>query len=100
MIGATNDNDSFGSVYLFDLTTGQELLKLTGIESEPKAQFGSSVTIKDNVVSAGAQGDSALGPRAGASYVFHINPIPEPPTFMIGMFGSLLFVVRELHRSY
>lgn len=76
VVGAyANDDygDRSGSVYLFDLTTGQQITKLTPKESDPLDYFGFSVAIKENLLIIGAWGDDDNGPNYGTAYVYDIN---------------------------
>ena len=59
-----------GTVYLFDLTTGQELLKLTASDAADLDVFGYSVAISGNTAIVGAINDDA---RHGAAYLFDVS---------------------------
>jgi len=60
-----------GAAYLFDLTTGQELLMLTPSDGEAADSFGSSVAMSTKWIVVGAENEGAkLGERPGAAYLF------------------------------
>lgn len=63
-----------GAAYLFDVTTGQQLHKLTGNDSPPEAEdfFGWSVAVNSSTALVGAIGDDHAGPNTGAVYVFDV----------------------------
>ena len=53
-----------GAAYLFDATTGQQLLhKLVADDAEPSARFGRAVAVDGNVVVVGAPFDDGTGRR-------------------------------------
>jgi hypothetical protein len=73
IVGAHGDDDagSFsGSAYLFDVTTGQQLRKLTASEAAAGAAFGRSVAIDGNIAIVGAPLHNGA---AGAVYVFDVT---------------------------
>jgi len=58
-----------GSAYLFDVTTGEELIELSALDGTAGDQFGSSVAISGNIAVIGA-----LDPFAsGSAYVFDVT---------------------------
>ena len=65
-----NAGDRSGSAYLFDVTTGQELRKLTASDAAADAIFGKSVAINGNVAIVGAQRHNNT---AGAAYLFEVT---------------------------
>lgn len=74
IIGAPYDDDhaaDSGSVYIFDLTTGQLLRKLTATNGGISDQLGISVASDGSIVVAGAHFDDERGSSAGAAYVFN-----------------------------
>ncbi|MEQ8765183.1 MAG: IPT/TIG domain-containing protein [Planctomycetota bacterium] len=76
VIGARGDDDGgvdSGSAYLFDVTTGQELFKLTASDAGASDRFGSSVGIDGNTAIIGAYFDSDLGQFAGSAYLFDVS---------------------------
>ncbi len=75
IIGA--DADSYagfhaGSAYLFDVTTGDQLHKLIGLDTEDSDQFGFSVALDDGVAVVGAVGDDDEGMWTGSAYLFDV----------------------------
>ncbi|MBL1216540.1 MAG: hypothetical protein D8M59_03500 [Planctomycetes bacterium] len=72
-IGAEGDDDTgedAGSAYLFDLTTGQELLKLLPDDGAAYDYFGESIAISDGIVVVGARNDDDNGAESGSAYLF------------------------------
>jgi outer membrane protein assembly factor BamB len=57
-----------GAAYVFDLTTGDQLFKLTASDSKPDDWFGNSVAINGNI---GVVGAPRVDP--GAAYVFDLT---------------------------
>ncbi len=73
VVGAHHDNDAgtdSGSAYVFDATTGEQLLKLTADDGQEQDLFGSSVAISFNIIVIGAHGDDDGGYGSGAAYMF------------------------------
>jgi hypothetical protein len=69
LVGATDNDDNgsnSGSAYVFDVTTGQELFKLTASDAAAGDRFGSSVGIAGTKAVIGARGNGGVG----AAYVF------------------------------
>lgn len=62
-----------GTVYLFDITTGTELVELTPADGAPGEVFGWSVAIDGNYVVVGAPADDDFGYNSGATYVFELS---------------------------
>jgi len=73
VIGACFD-DALGSLagaaYVFDATTGEQLHKIAGDDTEVLDMFGWSVSISGNTILLGTKGDDDAGSGAGAAYVF------------------------------
>lgn len=73
VIGAPGDDDrgsGSGSVYVFDLTTGDQLHKLTASDGSAGDNFGGAVAISGDYVLVGAYRRSDNGASSGAAYVF------------------------------
>jgi hypothetical protein len=78
IVGALYDDDAcpigtdcdMGSAYVFDVTTGQELRKLTASDCAAYAQFGSSVAISGNTAIVGARNDDDAG--SVSTYLFDV----------------------------
>ncbi len=76
IIGADNDDDAglnSGSAYLFDVTTGAQLAKLTALDAAPGHYFGNSVAIDGNIAIVGANGSDSSGSFSGSSYLFDVT---------------------------
>jgi len=72
LVGASADDDAgdgSGSVYVFDVLTGQQLRKLIAEDAAAFDCFGDWVAISDNVAIIGAPGD---GDGTGAAYLFNV----------------------------
>jgi FG-GAP repeat protein len=72
IIGARDNDDdgiSSGSAYIFDLTTGNQLLKLTSYDARTGDGFGASVAISENIAIIGAND----GNNTGSTYIFDTN---------------------------
>ncbi len=73
VVGAWRDDDlgdMSGSAYIFDVNTGQELLKLVASDGVSPAAFGRSVSVDEDRIVVGACYDTAAGYDSGAAYVF------------------------------
>jgi hypothetical protein len=75
VVGAPNDNhsgvSSAGSAYLFNVTTGQQLAKLTAPDAAGSDLFGTSVAISGNTAIVGSVFDDHVGGTdAGSAYLF------------------------------
>ena len=60
-----------GAAYLFDVTTGQELYKLTPIDAAYKDNFGISVAIDGDIAVVGARENTPT--RPGSAYIFDVT---------------------------
>ncbi len=75
LVAAAGDDDNgldSGSAYLFDVVTGQELLKLTPADGAAGDIFGISVAMDGDLAIIGAFGDDDNGDNAGSAYVFNL----------------------------
>jgi len=63
-----------GPVYVFDVTTGKQLCKLTASDGAPYDQLGYSVAISGSTIIAGANQDDDSGSNSGSAYVFVEEP--------------------------
>lgn len=73
LVGAFQAEDAVwqaGSAYLFDVNTGQELLKLTASDPASEAFFGSSVALNGDLALVGAFQDDDAGWLSGSAYLF------------------------------
>jgi hypothetical protein len=64
-----NGNDS-GSAYLFDVASGQELMKLLADDGSADDKFGAAVAIDGERALVGAKGHEDNGALSGSAYVF------------------------------
>ncbi len=97
IVGAFLDDDagiSSGSVYLFDVTTGNQLAKLTADDAAVGDLFGSSVAISGNTVVVGASEDDDGGRASGSAYLFE-NIIPEPSTLLLSTLACMGIFLRR-----
>ncbi len=68
--GAGSDS---GAVYLFDVTTGTQITKLTADDATEGDNFGYSVAISGNVAIVGAWCDDDAGSNSGSAYLFNVE---------------------------
>lgn len=76
LIGAPYDTRSgvgSGAAYLYDLSSGAEIAKLTASDADEYALFGNAVAIDGETLLIGAQWDEENGANSGAAYVFDAN---------------------------
>ncbi len=76
IVGAYGDSDAghiSGSAYLFDVSTGTELAKLTASDAAASDQFGLSVAISGNRAIVGAYGNDDNGSASGSAYIFDVT---------------------------
>ena len=64
-----------GKAYLFDVSTGNELLKLTASDGAPYDRFGRSVGISGNVAIAGARDHTDGAGKSGAAYLYGLQEV-------------------------
>ena len=62
-----------GSAYIFDLNTGEQILKLGANDAGPNDEFGFSVDLSDNLAVVGSHYHGGVGIHRGAAYVFDIT---------------------------
>jgi hypothetical protein len=67
-----NGSDS-GSAYLFDVSTGAQIVKLTPSDGAEGDGFGRSVAISGNLAIVGAEGDDDNGSNSGSAYIFDVT---------------------------
>ena len=76
LVSAGGDDDNgpnSGSAYVFDVTTGQQLLKLLPADGAAEDRFGSAVDADGGLGIVGAFGDDDLGENSGSAYVFDLS---------------------------
>ena len=86
LIGAVLDDDlaaNSGAAYLFDLTTGEQLDKLTAADGGFADDFGWSVDLSGDVIVAGSPLDSPLALRSGSAYLFAVVPEPSSAALLL-----------------
>jgi hypothetical protein len=73
IVGAHGDGDndtSFGSAYLFDTATGNQIAKLLATDGAAWDTFGTSVAISGGTAIVGARYDGDNGSNSGSAYLF------------------------------
>jgi len=83
IVGEPYDDDPFfsgrwGSAYLFDVTTGNQLFKLTASDAAGDDEFGFSVAISDTTALVGAPYDDDGGSSTGSAYLFDVSDPCNP----------------------
>ena len=76
IVGAYHDNNAVtnsGSAYIFDVTTGEELFKLTASDGAPGDWYGYWVAIDGNIAIVGARHADAVGANSGAAYLYDVT---------------------------
>lgn len=76
IVGAPFDDDAgdkSGAAYVFDVTTGQEIMKLTAADASAEETFGMSVAISGNTAIVGASRFGASAHQPGSAYLFDIT---------------------------
>ena len=87
-----------GGAYLFDVSSGQELAKLTAPDGMSVDFFGDAVAIGKNAAIVGAMFQDSAGPDAGAAYFYSV--VPEPNCFaVVALVVSLVLPVRMRRRG-
>lgn len=92
LIGAPGD-DNFnavgaGSVYLFDLVTGKQLLKTASGMGVAGEAFGSSLAFEGNYAVVGAPSDDAFGTDAGSIWVVKFDLVAKTVLSNVRMAGA------------
>ena len=67
--GSGNGQQS-GSAYLFDASTGSQIVEVLPNDGSDRDEFGNSIAINDGVLAVGAHGDDDNGDASGAAYLF------------------------------
>jgi outer membrane protein assembly factor BamB len=91
---APQGGNSSGSAYLFDVTTGKQLAKLTAADAAAGDVFGRSVSISGSTALVGAFGDEF---GTGSAYVF--SAVPEPGSLALLALALPLLVCRNSLRK-
>lgn len=82
VVGSNADDDNgnaSGSAYLFDIVTGEQLVKLRASDGGLGDSFGGDVAIGGDVIAIGASRDDDIEHDAGAGYVFDNLFVPCLP---------------------
>ena len=74
-----------GSAFLFDVTTGNQLHKLTASDAAAEDFFGKDVAISGNTIIVGAYWDDDTAIESGSAYIF----VPEPSGFILLTMGAV-----------
>ncbi|MDF1870599.1 MAG: FG-GAP repeat protein, partial [Phycisphaerales bacterium] len=73
IVGASENDDNgnqSGSAYLFNVSSGQQIVKLLPNDGEPLDRFGIAVAISGSIAVVGASWDSDNGNQSGSAYLF------------------------------
>jgi hypothetical protein len=82
-IGASDEDDAdedAGAVYIFDITTGEQLQKLVADDGGWRDGFGEATSISGDIILVGAHNHDGGAQDSGAAYVFVGDP-PCPADF-------------------
>ncbi|MFT5290485.1 MAG: hypothetical protein ACI8QC_001670 [Planctomycetota bacterium] len=91
IVGAYHDDDngpSSGSAYLFDLSNGQQIVKLLPSDGEAWDYFGRSVAISDTAAIVGVYGDDQNGFFSGSAYLFALSTAGPQITRLVPSDGA------------
>lgn len=72
IVGAFGDNSYAGAAYVFDVTTGEQLHRLTALDAASRDEFGRPVAISGNTAIVGAGGNDDAGGESGSAYLFDV----------------------------
>jgi hypothetical protein len=86
--GATGLVANSGAAYLFDITSGVEVKKITGSAAVGGNAFGSSVALDGTLALIGAPNNAALGLDAGMAYFFDITTGSELARIINSLYGG------------
>lgn len=90
-----------GAAYLFDVTTGAQLAKLTASDGAALDYFGDAVAIAGDRAVVGAARNSAVADRAGAVYLFdvatgaQIAKLTAPDASALDLFGASVAITAD-----
>lgn len=73
IVGSSRDDDNgagSGSAYLFDSSTGLQIMKLLPDDGEPTDNFGFSIAIDNQLIAIGAHRSDDSGNASGSAYIF------------------------------
>ncbi|MGK7946391.1 MAG: FG-GAP repeat protein [Microcystaceae cyanobacterium] len=106
LVGSIFDNNNgslSGAAYLFDVTTGNFLQKLTAPDGENFDLFGNSVSLSGDSALVGSRLDNDKGTNSGSAYIFQnrVTATTPEPSMMLGLLGvgsMALFTIRSKHK--
>jgi outer membrane protein assembly factor BamB len=99
IIGASSElGKDAGAAYLFDVTTGQQLLKITASDGSAEDEFGTAVALSGNLALIGVQVDDDGGSQSGSAYLFDVT-VPEPGTPLLAALALVSFSLRRRVRA-
>lgn len=74
--GQDENGEDAGAAYLYNVITGEQIVKILPDEAEPGDQFGNSVAISGALLIIGAWGDDNNGEFSGSAYLYDAsNPV-------------------------
>jgi outer membrane protein assembly factor BamB len=71
--GADGGSTDSGAVYVFNASTGEQLMKLVATDGTAGDIFGRAVAISNNIAVIGAPGDTDNGDFSGSAYLFDLK---------------------------
>jgi outer membrane protein assembly factor BamB len=71
--GDSHAGNNAGSAYVFDITTGRQIRKITASDASEGDSFGGSLAVDGNLALVGAGGNKIDGEYYGAAYLFDIT---------------------------
>ena len=72
-MGSDGNESNTGAAYVFDTTTGQQLLKLVAADGAVNDNFGAAVDLCGSVAIVGAHSDDVSGEQSGSAYLFDVT---------------------------
>ena len=101
VVGTQLDNDNgaaSGSIYIFEISTGQQLYKILPEDGAAQDEFGRSVAIDNGIVAVSSWKDDDNGSGSGSAYVYDaasgalINKLLAPDGATNDRFGSAISI--------
>ena len=68
-----NAGPSSGSVYVYDVATGNQLFELTASDAQQEDSFGTSIDVDGDLLVVGARFEDFGAPNSGAAYIFDLT---------------------------
>jgi outer membrane protein assembly factor BamB len=102
LIGAQRDifdsDPRTGSAFVFDVSTGEQLLTLHGSDTVDRDRFGGAVALSNTFALVGAYSHPSPFDESGAAYVFSV--VPEPATgSLAAVFVSAMVCAGNARKS-